>query len=117
MKDTWHNNRISLKLNTDYKKDFSICDIDGLVRCNYGNKTRFIIYESKNKNEKKMGDSQLLSLRTLDNAIDWTKFDEYSGVFVLQIIDLENEIIWYNLKGVEIRKTNFKELYNLFSCK
>ena len=59
----------------------------------------------------------LLSLRTLNNAIDWTKFDEYSGVFVLQIIDLENEIIWYNLKGVEIRKTNFKELYNLFSCK
>jgi len=117
MKDTWHNNRISLKLNTEYKKDFSICDIDGLVRCNYGNKTRFIIYESKNENEKKMGDSQLLSLRTLNNGIDWTKFDEYSGVFVLKIIDLENKIIWYNLQGDEIRSTSFKELYKIFSCK
>jgi hypothetical protein len=117
MKDTWHNNRISEKLNKEYKKDFSICDIDGVVRCNYGIKTRFIIYESKNEYEKSMGDSQLTTLRTLNNAIDWVKFDEYSGVFVLKIIDLENKIIWYDLQGNEIRKTNFKELYNIFSCK
>jgi len=117
MKDTWHNNRISEKLNKEYKKDFSICDIDGAVRCNYVNKTRFIIYESKNENEKLMGASQLITLKILNSSIDWTKFDEYSGVFVLKIIDLENEIIWYSLEGIEIRKTTFKELYNIFSCK
>ena len=65
MKDTWHNNRISEKLNKEYKKDFSICDIDGAVRCNYINKTRFIIYESKNENEKLMGASQLITLKIL----------------------------------------------------
>ena len=64
-----------------------------------------------------MGNSQLTTLRTLNNAIDWTKFDEHSGVFVLKIIDLENKIIWYDLQGNEIRITSFKELYKIFSCK
>ena len=117
MKNTWHNNRISEKLNKEYKKDFSICDIDGAVRCQYGKQTRLIIYESKNINERLMGSSQLITLKILNDCIEWKKFDAYSGVYVLKIIDLENEIIWYNLKGVEIRKTTFKELYNIFSCK
>lgn len=117
MIDTWHNNRISEKLNKEYKKDFSICDLDGVVRCHYKDKTRFIIYESKNENEKSMGKSQLLTLQILDNSINWNNFDEYSGVYVLKIIDLENKIIWYNLKGIEIRTTTFEELYKIFSCK
>ena len=102
MKNTWHNNRISEKLNKEYKKDFSICDIDGAVRCQYGKQTRLIIYESKNINERLMGSSQLITLKILNDCIEWKKFDAYSGVYVLKIIDLENEIIWYNLKGVEI---------------
>jgi len=121
MEKEWYNNRISKKLNTEYPKDFSICDIDGAVRFGYYKegikKTRFIIYESKNENEKKMGTSQLETLRTLKNAIDWTRFDEYSGVFVLHIKDLENDIIWYDLEGNKIRTVTFKELYNLFSKK
>jgi hypothetical protein len=118
---TWHNNRISEKLNKEYSKDFSICDIDGVVRCNYYaegiKKTRFIIYESKNEFEKSMGISQLSSLKLIRDSIDWKKFDEFSGVYVLKIIDLESKIIWYTLDGVEIRKTTFKEVYNIFSCK
>ena len=121
MKNDWQNNRISKKLNLEYKKDFSICDIDGAVRCQYGEKTRFIIYESKNEYERNMGNSQLTTLRLLQDAINWQKFDEYSGVFVLKIIDLDKdnikEIVWYDLKGTEIRKTTFKELYNIFSCR
>ena len=117
MKNTWHNNRISEKLNKEYKKDFSICDIDGAVRCQYGEKTRLIIYESKNINERSMGSSQLTTLKLLNDSIDWSNFDAYSGVYVFKIMDLQNEIIWYNLKGFEIRKTTFQELYNIFSCR
>ena len=117
MKGTWHNNRISEKLNKEYKKDFSLCDIDGAVRCNYSKHIRFIIYESKNIYEKNMGESQLTTLKVLNDSIDWDNFDEYSGVYVMKIIDLDNEIIWYNLEGVEIRRTTFEELYNIFSCR
>tara|TARA_Y100001938_G_C7809057_1_gene290948 strand:+ start:71 stop:454 length:384 start_codon:yes stop_codon:yes gene_type:complete len=121
MKDTWHNNRISKKLNEDFPKDFSLCDIDGAIRCHYKKnnefKTRFIVYESKNKTEKKMGSSQKQTLKTINEAIDWNKFDEFSGLFILKIIDLENIIHWYNIKGELIRTTTFTELYNIFSCK
>jgi len=117
MKDTWHNNRISKKINEDYPKDFSLCDIDGIVRCHYEDKTRFIIYESKNENEKPMGKAQLLSLKTLEENINWSNFDKFSGVYVLKIIDLENMIIWYNLKGEIVYRTTFEELYKIFSCK
>jgi hypothetical protein len=121
MINTWHNNRISKKLNEDFPKDFSICDIDGVVRTEYNIngewKKRFIIYESKNEYEKIMGESQRKSLKLLNDSIDWSKFDEYSGLYVLKIIDLENEILWYDINQNLIRKTNFTELYNIFSCK
>jgi hypothetical protein len=121
MENEWYNNRISKKLNIEYPRDFSICDIDGAVRFGYYkdrvHNNRFIIYESKNELEKPMGKSQLTSLKMLSDAIDWTKFDEYSGVFVFKIIDLENEILWYDLQGNKIRTVTFKELYNIFSGK
>lgn len=121
MENEWYNNRISKKLNIEYPRDFSICDIDGVVRFGYYKdrvqNNRFIIYESKNEIEKSMGKSQLTSLKMLSDAIDWTKFDEYSGVFVFKIIDLENEILWYDLQGNKIRTVTFKELYNIFSGK
>lgn len=121
MKGTWHNNRISEKLNKEYKKDFSICDIDGAVRCAYIKNNvwhnRFIIYESKNEKEKDIGDAQLKTLKLINDNFNWTKFDEYSGVFIIKIIDLENELQWFNLQGILIRTTTFDELYNIFSVK
>ena len=117
MKGTWHNNRISEKLNKEFKKDFSMCDIDGAVRCQYGRNTRFIIYESKNEMERPMGTSQLTTLKLLNDSVKWENFDDYSGVYVMKIIDLENLIIWFDVKGIEIRRTTFKELYKIFSCK
>jgi hypothetical protein len=118
MTGTWQNNRISEKLYNEYPRDFSICDIDGAVRCHYsdnGTQTRFILYESKNEGEKPMGKSQYLTLKFLRDSIDWHRFDRYSGLFVLKIIDLDNDIIWYNLEGDIIRRTNFDNLYRIFS--
>lgn len=121
MKGTWHNNRISEKLNKEYKKDFTICDIDGAVRCAYIKNNvwhnRFIIYESKNEYEKDIGDAQLKTLKLINDNFNWTKFDEYSGVFIIKIIDLENKLQWFNLQGILIRTTTFDELYNIFSVK
>lgn len=121
MINTWHNNRISEKLNKEFARDFSICDIDGLVRCNYKKDEvlhqRFIIYESKNEKEKTIGDSQLKSLRYLENSIDWSRFDNYSGMYVIKIIDLEKELRWFNLKGEFLFETDFKKLYEIFSAK
>lgn len=117
----WYNNRIGKELNQNYPKDFSLCDVDGIVRCHYSINedlfTRLIIYESKNNQEKKMGKSQLMSLRKLQEAINWSMFDSMSGVYVLQIIDIDENIRWYSLDGVLIRKTTMSELYKIFSCK
>lgn len=121
MIDTWHNNRISYKLNKEYPKNFSICDIDGAVRFEYYKNNikykRLIIYESKNQFEKKMGKSQLETLKLIKNSINWDLFDLYSGVFVLKIIDIDNTIEWYSLEGLLIRITNFENLYSIFSNK
>lgn len=121
MSKTWHNNAISKILNEEFKKDFTLIDIDGAVRCHYKDngifKTRFIIYESKWKNERKMKDAQLKSLKQLRDIIDWSKFDRYSGLFVFKVIDIKESIIWYSLEGVKIRETTIKELYDIFSCK
>lgn len=119
MKDFWQNNRISKKLNEEYPRDFSICDIDGAVRCFYGGdvfKIRFIIYESKNDYEK-ITETQLKTLKLLSDSINWKIFDDYSGVVILKIIDIDDRIVWEDLNGNIIRTTNFKELYNIFSCK
>ena len=119
----WCNNRISKNLYEDYPKDFSLCDIDGAVKCFYKDQEtgktviRFIIYESKNEHEREMGKSQLSTLKIIDDAINWKQFDKYSGLYVLKIKDIDNEIIWENLQSKEIRRTTFEELYNIFSCK
>ena len=122
MKNDWQNNRISKKLNLEYPTYFSLCDIDGAVRCeptqfNDIDKTRLIIYESKNEKEKLMGNSQLTTLKTIQESIDWSSFDAESGVFVMKIIDLKTQIIWYDLQGTEVRRTNFNELYDVFRGK
>jgi hypothetical protein len=121
MINSWHNNRISKKLNEEYDKTFSLCDVDGMIRTHYYDKgclkTRFIIYESKNDMEKKMGSSQLKSLSLLESSIDWNKFDSFSGLFILKILDLDNKIEWYKLNGKLIRTTNFNQLYEIFAGK
>lgn len=119
---TWHNNRISEKLNKEYPRDFSICDIDGLVRTHYSScgkqKTRLILYESKNQSEKIMGDSQRQSLEMIDKSIDWSAFDECSGVYVIKIIDIENSLDVFRVSTREhICNVSFEELYQIFSAK
>jgi|TARA_R100001132_G_C3241178_1_gene71862 uncharacterized protein (DUF2344 family) len=118
MINTWHNNRISEKLNKEFPKDFSICDIDGAIRKHYmeNNKlnTRFIIYESKNKYEN-LSSAQLKTLKLINDSINWKNFDNYSGLFIIKIIDLEDKLEWYNLQNELIRSTTFEELYNIFS--
>jgi hypothetical protein len=122
MKNDWQNNRISKKLNLEFPTYFSLCDIDGAVRCepsqyNDIDKTRLIIYESKNENEKPMKEQQHTTLKIIQGSIDWSRFDSESGVFVMKIIDLEKNIIWYDLQGTEVRITNFNELYDVFRGK
>lgn len=116
MTNEWYNNRIGKKLHEEYPHDFSICDIDGLVRLSYWS-TRLIVYESKNDNEKNMGYPQRTSLKLLESVIDWSRLDQMSGVFVLRIVDIDNEIVWTDLDGHEVRRTTFDELYNIFSAK
>jgi len=119
MKDSWHNNLIGKKLNEEYAHDFSICDIDGAVRCGYKEydyKTRFIIYESKYQNEK-LSTTQLDTLKLLNKAIHWDMFDTHSGIFIIRIFDIENDLRWFDLEDNLIAKTTFKELYNIFSVK
>lgn len=117
---TWHNNRISEKLHKEYDRNFSICDIDGAVRCHYNIdgqiKTRFIIYESKNEYEKDINPPQLKTLQKMNEAIDWNMFDEYSGIYILKIIDIDDKILWISLYNQIIRETSFKELADIFSC-
>ena len=119
---TWYNNRISEKLNKEYAKDFSLCDIDGCIRCHYKTedgliKIRFIIYESKNENEKEMGDAQHKTLKMLEQSIKWENFDKYSGLFIIKIIDTSNKLEWYDLNKKMVRTTTFNQLYSIFSCK
>lgn len=87
MTGEWYNNEIGKYLYEKYPHDFSVCDIDGVCRCFYKQngkwKIRLIIYESKHDNET-ISNTQLDTLYWLDDAIDWTKFDKYSGTFLIQ---------------------------------
>ena len=116
MKDYWQNNLLNKKLNEEFPHDFGLCDIDGVVMCLNYNKKRFIIFESKNEFEK-ISDSQLRILKTLKESIDWTKFDDYSGIFILRIIDIDSNIKWYDLDDNLVRNTTMLEVYNIFSKK
>ena len=125
MRDTWHNNLISKELSLYYPHDFSICDLNGVVRWSFfrngEQKHRLIIYESKNQYEK-ISNTQLESLRILNEHIDWTDFDNYSGCYIIKIIKEKKdkrpvEMEWYNLYDKMIRKTTMDELYKIFSGK
>ncbi len=120
MKHTWHNNRISQKLEEEFPRDFSICDIDGTVRYEYeeGNKLkcRLIIYESKNQFEK-ISKSQIKTLKKINNNIKWSSFDETSGIYIIKIIDIDNCLEWYDLDNKLIATTTFKELHGIFTNK
>ena len=122
MREYWQNNLIGKTLNEDYPRKFSLCDIDGLIRMGYYlnkvNYQRLIIYESKFENERPMKKPQLDSLKMLYNSIDWSKFDKYSGLFVLKVSTDEGKISnikWYDLNYKFIRNTSMDEFYNLIS--
>jgi len=124
VKDSWHNNRISKELNEHYKHDFSICDLDGVVRWSFvekgKDKHRFIVYESKNKGER-VSQTQLQTLRILNENMDWLNFDKFSGCYIIEIIKYKEErpieMDWYNLYGELIRTTTMDKLYKIFSGK
>lgn len=118
----WCNNAIGAKLNKDYPRDFSLCDIDGLVRKEYVSSskhyTRMIIYESKHENEK-IGTSQLKSLTTLSASIRWENFDNYSGVFILRHDEELNDVIVYKIHENDWQRRgeiSFETLYAWFSA-
>lgn len=102
MKNDWHNNLISKKLDEEYPHDFSICDIDGACRVFYkheGNyKSRLVIYESKHLNEP-IHQTQLQTLFEISDNMNWENFDKQSGVFVIR----HDNNVW-NLKVHKIKK-------------
>jgi len=113
MKDSWHNNKISKKLNEEYPHDFSICDIDGACRVFFKEdgkyKNRLVIYESKEINEE-IKQTQLNTLWEINANMRWENFDEYSGVYLIR----HDEEIW-NLKIYKIQKIiGYQKL--IFEC-
>ena len=131
MKNSWHNNKISKRLDEEYPHDFSICDIDGICRCFYKQnntwKTRFIIYESKEKNEE-ASQTQLQSLYELQTNIKWENFDEYSGVYLLKHDEAVEKIDMYKIKMIKgygnriygydkFHETTMTGFYNIISVK
>ncbi len=81
------NNNLNTRLNKEYSHDFSICDIDGVSRCFYkkDNKwiNRLVFFEAKRSYEK-WSKTQISTLKIINKAIDWSKFDDKSGMFVLK---------------------------------
>ena len=100
MKNDWHNNKISKRLDEEYPHDFSICDIDGACRVFYKEnnfyKNRLVIYESKELSEI-ITQTQLNTLFVLDHNIKWENFDEFSGLFIIR-----HDINIWNLKVMKI---------------
>jgi len=116
MRNEWYNNLIGKKLFEEYPHDFSVCDIDGAVRCRYGDQTRLIFYESKNAGER-ISRTQIETLRVIESNINWHAFDYMSGVYILRIIDIDSIIEWRNLDNQLVHVTNFDQLYAIFSAK
>ena len=87
----WQNNYFNERIYKEFPRKFSIEDIDGIIRFEYVEndvwKTRLIIIEIKRFDEKEIGQAQLKTLSTLYKAIDWNKFDDKSGVFLIKAID------------------------------
>lgn len=118
----WCNNDISQRLAKDYPHDFSICDVDGIVRkeyiLGYTHYTRFIVYESKHEREL-FSLSQLKTLSALSSAVDWKKFDRYSGVYGIRHNDDLTTFRIYNItdnQALDLGTMNgFDSLYQWFS--
>lgn len=86
---TWHNNDFNKRVweelkNPDNSYPMSLEDIDGVIRFHYDYKTRLIVYKVKSFNEGEMKSAQLKTLRLIEEAIDWQKFDDRSGVFLIK---------------------------------
>lgn len=122
-----YNNLINEKL-SKYKHDFSICDIDGACRCFYKQdnewKCRIVLYEAKYANEEAT-ETQLATLYTLKNNINWQNFDEKSGVFLFRHDDSLQNIKIYKIIEInfqehileQINEITIDELYNWVSAK
>ena len=87
----WHNNIFNKRIWEEMPREFSLEDIDGVIRFHYKDnngfiRTRLIIYEIKKKDEK-IELPQLKTLFLLKHNINWIKFDERSGVFIIQALD------------------------------
>ena len=87
----WQNNKFNLRINNELPKDFSLEDIDGVIRFHYMENgtlyTRLILYEVKSFGEKEIQPAQRKTLNLLQQSIDWTKFDDMSGVFLIKALD------------------------------
>ena len=112
MKNEWYNNEISKKLYNDYPHDFSICDIDGICRKFYKEnnmwKTRLVIYESKFLNEN-ASQTQMGTLFSLNENINWKAFDKYSGVFLILHNEELTELMIHKIINIS---QNFKPKYD-----
>jgi len=82
-KEYWQNNLFNKRINEEFPKKFSLCDLDGIITFFYEDKVRLIIYETK-RNYEDCSKTQLTTLNLLRESIDWNKFDEWSGVFLIK---------------------------------
>jgi hypothetical protein len=91
---------IAKKLNLEYGKSFSLCDVDMMFRKEYisasKHYTRCVIVESKHDNEP-ISDAQYKSLAFLHSIIDWSKCDEKSGVFIVRHYNECESVKIYNI--------------------
>lgn len=79
------NNPLNKKINEELPHDFSICDLDGVIRWNkpYGTIKRLSIYEYKHYNEH-LSNTQLDTLKEIDRRMDWRGLDDMSGVWLVE---------------------------------
>lgn len=119
----WCNNRVNRAMAERYPHDFSICDVDGLVRCHYVsqsiNKTRMILFESKYPHEK-ISDSQIKTLTEFSASVRWEKYDSMSGVYLIRY-ESENSIDVYRVCNDSMyyraNLSSMDRLYEWFSAK
>lgn len=84
---SWQNNNFNKRVFEEFPREFSLEDVDGVITFYYEGKVRLIIYEIKSVNERNPGMPQLLMLNLLRQSIDWRKFDDKSGVFIIRGLD------------------------------
>lgn len=110
---------------SNFPHDFSIHDIDGFAwwaPTKYYHdhlKKRLVLYEFKHSNESITG-TQLTGYRMLANVIDWTQFDEHSGVFLIrQAKNTTDEFDVYDIRNIKEKKTTMTidKIYEWFSNK